>query len=113
MKSCRAWSRRVYDCDENKVGISRVVPPWFRKTAGEAIIDTADQETTTKLPYRISFQTAPRGSSGTTLFSSCRSLQTHPCSRVTAKGRSGSFGRRNSVLRALSGAPIEQSSAVG
>jgi hypothetical protein len=25
----------------------------------EAIVDTADQEMTTKLPYRISFQTAP------------------------------------------------------
>ena len=78
MKSCRAWSRRVCDCDETKVGIWRVVPPWFRKTAVKAIVDTADQEMTTKLPYRISFQTAPRGSSGTTLFSNCRSLAPNP-----------------------------------
>jgi hypothetical protein len=38
----------------------------FARTAVEAIVDTADQEMTTKLPYRISFQTAPPGSSGTT-----------------------------------------------
>ncbi len=55
MKSCRAWSRRGCDCDETKVGILTVVPPWFRKTAVKAIVDTADQEMTTKLPYRISF----------------------------------------------------------
>jgi hypothetical protein len=79
MKSCRAWSRRVCDCDETKVGISRVVPrPWFRKTAVEAIVDTADQKMTTKLPYRISFQIAPRGSSGTPLFSCYRSLAPNP-----------------------------------
>jgi hypothetical protein len=83
MKSCRAWSRRVCDYDETKVGTSRVVPPWFRKTAVEAIVDTADQEMTTKLPYRISFQTAPRGRA-LLLICACQ------------KG----FGRRQSVLRA-------------
>jgi hypothetical protein len=56
--TCRAWSRRVCDCDETKVGISRIVPPWFRKTAVEAIVDNADEEMTTKLPYRISFKRA-------------------------------------------------------
>ena len=78
MKSCRAWSRRVRDCDKTKVGTWRAVPPWFRKTAVEAIVDTADQEMTTKLPYRISLQTAPRDSRGATLFSSCRSLAPNP-----------------------------------